>query len=155
MDALKLEPPTEPKRSDAAVEAEETIKSLLEAPSLGVRVGAGLVDAVLLGGLFAAVIYLTLRVTGLQNSMADLRVHPPVDLPRLPCGCGQVGCLDTVGAARGIERLHRHFHGETLDSVAIIETWERGDARAARTVAYYGINGESYIESYPEPRHDS
>ena len=73
-----------------------------------------------------------------HGPIAAMRVgDPPVDLPRLPCGCGQVGCLDTVGAARGIERLHRHFHGETLDSVAIIEAWERGDARAARTVGYY------------------
>ncbi|MBI4921126.1 MAG: ROK family protein [Devosia nanyangense] len=62
---------------------------------------------------------------------------PPVAIPRFPCGCGQVGCLDTVGAARGMERLHRHLHGLTLDSVEIVAAWGRGDAAASRTIDCY------------------
>lgn len=60
---------------------------------------------------------------------------PPVDIPRFPCGCGQLGCVDTVGAARGMERLHKHLHGIDLPSTAIVEAWRAGDAKAARTIA--------------------
>jgi N-acetylglucosamine kinase len=59
---------------------------------------------------------------------------PPVDIPSLPCGCGQTGCVDTIGGARGMERLHRHLHGVSLSSDAITGAWERGDPAAARTV---------------------
>jgi len=70
----------EPPHADADVAraAAETIASLREAPSLGVRVGAGLIDVALLAGLSAAVVYLTLRVTGLQNTFEDLRLLPVV-----------------------------------------------------------------------------
>jgi len=60
--------------------------------------------------------------------------NPPVAIPRFPCGCGQAGCVDTVGAARGMERLHQHLHGVALPSTAIVEAWQAGDARAARTI---------------------
>ncbi|MEP6782192.1 MAG: RDD family protein [Acidobacteriota bacterium] len=76
-DSLNLESAS-PKSSIAAQAAAETVALLAEMPSLGVRVGAGLIDVVLLVGIDAAVLYLTLRVTGLQNSIQDLRVLPPV-----------------------------------------------------------------------------
>ena len=59
---------------------------------------------------------------------------PPVDLPHLPCGCGLSGCVDTVGGARGMERLHRHLHGATRPSTAIVEAWLAGDPAARRTI---------------------
>ncbi len=59
---------------------------------------------------------------------------PPVAIPRFPCGCGQAGCVDTVGAARGMERLHKHLHGIELPSTAIVAAWRDGDAKAARTI---------------------
>jgi len=74
---LNLEP-TPSRSSDTAKAATDTVELLLEMPSLGVRVGAGLIDLVLLVGIDAAVLYLTLRVTGLQNSLEDLRVLPPI-----------------------------------------------------------------------------
>lgn len=60
-----------------------------------------------------------------------------IDIPRLPCGCGQVGCLDTVGAARGLERLHKHLSGVTRNSVEIVEAWIAGDTDAVRTMSVY------------------
>lgn len=60
--------------------------------------------------------------------------EPPVAVPRFACGCGQTGCVDTVGAARGMERLHKHLHGIELPSTAIVEAWLAGDARASRTI---------------------
>jgi uncharacterized RDD family membrane protein YckC len=50
----------------------------MQTPSLGARVGAGAIDAALLLAIDAAIAYFTLRVTGLQNTLADLRVLPPI-----------------------------------------------------------------------------
>lgn len=61
----------------------------------------------------------------------------PHHLPHFPCGCGRMGCLDTVGGARGIEKLHRKLHDTDLDSTAIIQRWTAGDLAAARTVDLY------------------
>jgi len=58
-------------------------------------------------------------------------------MPVFACGCGRQGCLDTIGSARGLERLHRFLHGVEADSIAITRGAEAGDARAAATVAYF------------------
>ena len=58
--------------------AAETIASLLHSPSLGARIAAGLIDRLLLAGIYAAVLYLTLRITGLQNTVEDIRVLPVI-----------------------------------------------------------------------------
>lgn len=59
---------------------------------------------------------------------------PPIEIPRYACGCGQTGCVDTVGAARGLERLHKHLSGEDRNSVEIVDGWQTGDAAAVRTM---------------------
>jgi uncharacterized RDD family membrane protein YckC len=80
-ESLRLEPEAEtPAPNIGSVSTEETIASLMEAPSLIKRVGAGMIDASLLVALDAAILYLTLRVTGLSNSLEDLRVLPPIPL---------------------------------------------------------------------------
>lgn len=53
-----------------------------------------------------------------------------LDIPHFPCGCGQRGCIDTVGGARGIERLYRHIAGTDLTSTAIMSDWLTGEAMA-------------------------
>jgi N-acetylglucosamine kinase len=67
--------------------------------------------------------------------------HGPVanaaPAPRFPCGCGLSGCLDTVGGARGLERLHRHLHGTDASSVALLKAWQSGDPAAVQTVALW------------------
>lgn len=57
---------------------------------------------------------------------------PVIREPAFPCGCGQVGCLDTVGSARGLERLHQHLTGEVAGSVEILRRWRAG--RESRAV---------------------
>ncbi len=42
--------------------------------------------------------------------------------------------MDTVGGARGIERLHTHLHQDALSSEDIVTGWQEGNARAVRTV---------------------
>lgn len=76
---LAFEPAAAPlKGGEASTEALETIASLMQAPALAVRVGAGVIDLVLLAGIDVAVLFLTLRIAGLQTTLADLRVIPVV-----------------------------------------------------------------------------
>ena len=64
--------------------------------------------------------------------------QPEVTLPAIACGCGQVGCLDTVCSARGMERLHSHLNnGAEADSQAIVAGWQAGDPAATRTVSIW------------------
>ncbi|MBN9031828.1 MAG: N-acetylglucosamine kinase [Rhizobiales bacterium 63-7] len=62
---------------------------------------------------------------------------PPVKIPAFACGCGQKGCVDTIGGARGLERLHRLIHKVDLDSETIIADWQAGEPKAARTIDVY------------------
>lgn len=66
----------------------------------------------------------------------DSRTAPGAN-PVFACGCGLVGCLDTIGSARGLERLHRFLHGVDADSVVIARAAEAGEAQAAATVDYW------------------
>lgn len=52
--------------------------SLMETPALSARVSAGLIDAALLVAICLTVLFLTLRITGLQNTFDDVKVLPPV-----------------------------------------------------------------------------
>lgn len=75
---LGFEPaPPELTGSEAHALATETAASLRPAPALGARVGAGAIDVALLALVDAAILLLTLRIAGLENTMADLQVIPP------------------------------------------------------------------------------
>jgi N-acetylglucosamine kinase len=60
--------------------------------------------------------------------------YPPVEIPHYACGCGQKGCVDTVGGARGMERLHKTLHDLDLSSREIIDDWLKGEEKATRTI---------------------
>jgi N-acetylglucosamine kinase len=64
---------------------------------------------------------------------------PEVVLPAFACGCGQIGCLDAICSARGLERLHAELHPELppTDSQRIVTEWEAGAAAASRTLAIW------------------
>lgn len=66
------------KNSEASAQAAETVASLMQAPTLAARVGAGAIDLALLAAVDAAVLFLTLRIAGLQTTIEDLRVIPVV-----------------------------------------------------------------------------
>ncbi|QEE45077.1 ROK family protein [Rhizobium sp. WL3] len=63
--------------------------------------------------------------------------NPPIRVPRFQCGCGQVGCIDAICSARGLEKLHKHIHAEQLTSEEIIADWQTGDAKSERTIDVY------------------
>lgn len=60
--------------------------------------------------------------------------NPPVELPRFECGCGLTGCVDAIGSARGMEKLHMHLHRQDMISEEIIAAWLGGNPDAARTI---------------------
>lgn len=97
---------------------------------LGTGVGGGLVvDGRLINadGGFAG-------EWGHGPAVAGQAGNPPVAIPAFECGCGQRGCVDTVGGARGLERLHFVLHGKQLASDEVTSAWLNGDAEADRTV---------------------
>lgn len=55
------------------------------------------------------------------------------DMPAFACGCGLTGCLDAIGSARGMERIHLHLHDTALTSTQISAATLAGDAAAGRT----------------------
>jgi N-acetylglucosamine kinase len=55
-------------------------------------------------------------------------------IPVVRCGCGQVGCLDSYGSARGLERIHAALASEARTSQAITAAWHAGDEAAARSI---------------------
>jgi N-acetylglucosamine kinase len=61
----------------------------------------------------------------------------PDATPVFRCGCGRDGCLDTIGSARGLERLHHFLHGIHLTSEQITNAFVQGDALAGASVAYF------------------
>lgn len=96
---------------------------------LGSGVGGGLVvDGRIIGGAGGIA-----GEWGHGPLLGPLRVAD-VTIPPQPCGCGQVGCLDTLGGAHGLERLHRLCHGAAASSRDICAAWERGAPSAITTV---------------------
>ncbi|MCV0427580.1 MAG: ROK family protein [Roseibium sp.] len=54
-----------------------------------------------------------------------------------PCGCGQIGCIDAMCSARGMERIHASLHGSTLSSKEITAAWHDGEETGTKTVEAY------------------
>lgn len=89
------------------------------------RQGAGRghdnVFGIILGtGVGGGLVINTQLVTGAGGFAGEWGHGPIVAAPALPCGCGQVGCLDTVGGAKGMERLHLALTGEVLGTREIV-----------------------------------
>jgi N-acetylglucosamine kinase len=66
-------------------------------------------------------------VTGAGGYAGEWGHGPVIRDPAFACGCEQVGCVDTIGGARGLERLHHHLTGEVAGSEAILRRWHAGE----------------------------
>ncbi len=62
---------------------------------------------------------------------------PAIDIPHFSCGCGRTGCVDTIGGARGMERLFKTLTGKDATSFDIIGRWASGQAEASRVIDIY------------------
>lgn len=58
-------------------------------------------------------------------------------LPRLPCGCGRTGCVDTFGGARGLERLHRALGHPPASSHDIVCGWKSTQPDCTQTITVW------------------
>ena len=104
--------------------------------------GAGAGHRVVLGIILGSGVGGGLVVDGRIVPGAGEWGHGPVlrhgPLADLPCPCGQRGCLDGAGSARGLERLHGVLHGRehgaATDSRAIVAGWLAGEPACGATV---------------------
>ncbi|MCX7289066.1 MAG: ROK family protein [Rhodobacterales bacterium] len=92
----------------------------------GVILGTGVGGGLVIGGKL---------VTG-AGGYAGEWGHGPVIRGEhaMTCGCGQVGCIDTVGGARGLERLHLGLTSQVRGAEDIIAGWQAGEAEAGETL---------------------
>lgn len=114
---------------------------------VGVAKGAGNVFAIVLGtGVGGGLVLGGNLVVGRNGATGEWGHGPVVDptangivksIGQFECGCGQVGCLDTVGGARGLERIHRSLHGANLASEQIVNMWLDGDINANKTIVVW------------------
>ncbi len=58
-------------------------------------------------------------------------------IPLVACGCGQLGCVDAYGSARGMERIHAARTGRQLPSHDITAAWHAGEPEATATIAMF------------------
>ncbi len=95
----------------------------------GVILGTGVGGGLVIGG----------RVVTGAGGFAGEWGHGPVIRGEhaLRCGCGQVGCVDMIGGARGLERLHHALCGEVAGSEAIVARWQEGELVAGATLALW------------------
>lgn len=100
---------------------------------LGTGVGGGLVED--------GQVLLSAHGIGGEWGHGAVLVDSPIapgSVPIFSCGCGRTGCLDTIGGARGLERLHAFLHnGAIATSSAITGGWLAGDTACEATIAYY------------------
>ncbi|MBB5752965.1 ROK family protein [Prosthecomicrobium pneumaticum] len=55
-------------------------------------------------------------------------------VPPIRCGCGQYGCVDAYGSARGLEKIFRAQTGRDAPSDAVTAAWHEGEPEATRAV---------------------
>jgi N-acetylglucosamine kinase len=97
------------------------------------RAGAGVghrsVFGVILGtGVGGGLVIDGRVVTGAGGYAGEWGHGPVIRDPGFACGCGQVGCVDTIGGARGLERLHLHLTRQALGAEEILRRWTAGEA---------------------------
>jgi N-acetylglucosamine kinase len=95
---------------------------------MGAGRGHGCVFGIILGtGVGGGLVRDGHLVTGAGGYAGEWGHGPVIRDPAFACGCGQTGCLDTIGGARGLERLHQHLTGEKAGSIDILRRWHAGD----------------------------
>ena len=80
--------------------------------ALSLNLGTGLAGGIVTGG------HLLPGPTGLGGEFGHFALPANVvaahNLPIIRCGCGRIGCTETLIAGPGLSRLHHHLTGETV-----------------------------------------
>jgi len=112
---------------------------------VGVGRGLPIVFAVILGTGVGGGIAIGGRVVRGAHGVTGEWGHGPVladsvrsrGIEIVACGCGQVGCVDVYGSARGLEYIHAGLTGHKLSRQEITGNWRAGDPAAERTIEVY------------------
>lgn len=116
--------------------------ALAEARS-GAGIGHRVVFGVILGTGVGGGLVIDGRIHQGAGGVAGEWGHGPVlrglapEIADWQCGCGQAGCLDTFGGARGIERLDRYLNGGARTSVEVLAAWGAGEDSAGRVISFW------------------
>lgn len=135
-----------PLAAPIAMENDADCFALAEA-HFGAGRGADNVFAIILGtGVGGAQVYRGMLLRGFGGTAGEWGHGPfvqkqdmsvPGAVPQFACACGQIGCINSVGGARGMEALHAANGHAFLNSRSIVEGWSAGDPACSRTIASY------------------
>ncbi|WP_448206679.1 ROK family protein [Azospirillum sp. sgz302134] len=109
----------------------------------GAAAGAPVVFGIILGTGVGGGIVVDRRILPGANALAGEWGHTPLpwrteeDGPPEPCGCGRVGCIETLLCGGGLARLHARRTGEALEPPRIVERAAAGDAAATATLRHH------------------
>lgn len=109
----------------------------------GAAAGAEVVFGIILGTGVGGGIVVDRRIRPGANALAGEWGHTPLpwrrdeDGPPERCGCGRVGCVETLLCGAGLARLHVRRTGERLAPPEIAARAQEGDAAAAATLAHH------------------
>ncbi len=99
----------------------------------------GLVFAITLGTGVGGSLVINNKIISGKNGFAGEWGHTEVghileryNLPRLPCGCGFKGCLDSYGSGRGLSLIYKALSGKTAQGQHIIALKNKGDFLAKK-----------------------
>ncbi len=103
----------------------------------GIILGSGVGGACVIDGQIVSGSGGSIGEWGHGSILATKISAPPYHIPHFDCRCGQSGCVNTVGGARGLEALHHFLSTETCSSREIVNAWRDGNAAALNTLAVY------------------
>ncbi|MGF7172394.1 ROK family protein [Azospirillum doebereinerae] len=107
----------------------------------GAAAGAGVVFGIILGTGAGGGIVVDGRILPGANAMAGEWGHSPLpwrseaDGPPVFCGCGRIGCAETLLCGAGLERLHAWRTGERVAPPILAARALAGDPAALATLA--------------------
>lgn len=101
----------------------------------GVIVGTGTGGGIVIDG----------QVIEGRNQIAGEWGHNPLpwpedgEWPGPACYCGRTGCIETFLSGRGLSRTYLELSGEDIESRAVVERANSGDAQASRALDRYEL----------------
>lgn len=101
---------------------------------LGIILGTGLGGGLVIDGkVFSGKNFITGEFGHFRLPVDALEVLGR-DIPRVPCGCGNHGCIENYLSGRGFEWLYQHFNGQHLPAQTIIAHYRAGEPAATAHV---------------------
>lgn len=119
---------------------------------IGLLIGTGIGGAIIVNG------QLMNNGHGLSGEFGHLPLPAKLitdhNLPILKCGCGRMGCFETLGSGRGMERLAEHISGQKINAFDIDQARHSNNEAAKIWDLWCKINAEliSILMSTVDPK---